>query len=96
MTPDDLATLIYTSGTTGQPKAVMLTHRNLRYYQLAVIRVIPLEDQHDAGGNARVISYLPMAHVTGRSVDHWGAMANPLTRPKSSYSRRNFPSLVSI
>jgi long-chain acyl-CoA synthetase len=79
VTPDDLATLIYTSGTTGQPKAVMLTHRNLRYYQLAVIRVIPLEDQHDADGNARVISYLPMAHVTGRSVDHWGAMANPLT-----------------
>jgi long-subunit acyl-CoA synthetase (AMP-forming) len=79
VTPDDLATLIYTSGTTGQPKAVMLTHRNLRYYQLAVIRVIPLEDQHDADGNARLISYLPMAHVTGRSVDHWGAMANPLT-----------------
>ncbi|HZZ53075.1 MAG TPA: AMP-dependent synthetase/ligase, partial [Trebonia sp.] len=79
VTPDDLATLIYTSGTTGQPKAVMLTHRNLRYYQLAVIRVIPLEDQHDAAGNARLISYLPMAHVTGRSVDHWGAMANPLT-----------------
>jgi len=79
VTPDDLATLIYTSGTTGQPKAVMLTHRNLRYYQLAVIRVIPLEDQRDADGNARVISYLPMAHVTGRSVDHWGAMASPLT-----------------
>lgn len=79
VTPDDLATLIYTSGTTGQPKAVMLTHRNLRYYQLAVIRVIPLEDQHDADGNTRLISYLPMAHVTGRSVDHWGAMANPLT-----------------
>jgi long-chain acyl-CoA synthetase len=79
VTPDDLATLIYTSGTTGQPKAVMLTHRNLRYYQIAVIRVIPLEDQRDARGNARVISYLPMAHVTGRSVDHWGAMANPLT-----------------
>lgn len=79
VSPDDLATLIYTSGTTGQPKAVMLTHRNLRYYQLAVIRVIPLEDQRDADGNARVISYLPMAHVTGRSVDHWGAMASPLT-----------------
>ena len=33
VTPDDLATLIYTSGTTGQPKAVMLTHRNVRYEQ---------------------------------------------------------------
>jgi long-chain acyl-CoA synthetase len=79
VTPDDLATLIYTSGTTGQPKAVMITHHNARYYQLATLRVIPLEDQSDDDGNARLISYLPMAHVTGRSVDHWGAMARPLT-----------------
>ena len=77
--PDDLATLIYTSGTTGQPKAVMLTHRNVRYYQLATLRVIPLEQQSDEDGNARLVSYLPMAHVTGRSVDHWGAMARSLT-----------------
>lgn len=77
--PDDLATLIYTSGTTGQPKAVMLTHRNVRYYQNATTRVIPLEEQSDADGNARLVSYLPMAHVTGRSVDHWGAMARSLT-----------------
>ncbi|QAY64754.1 long-chain fatty acid--CoA ligase [Xylanimonas allomyrinae] len=27
--PDDLALLIYTGGTTGEPKAVMLSHRNL-------------------------------------------------------------------
>jgi long-chain acyl-CoA synthetase len=77
--PDDLATLIYTSGTTGQPKAVMLTHHNVRYYQLATIRVIPLEEQSDEDGNTRLISYLPMAHVTGRSVDHWGAMARTIT-----------------
>ncbi len=79
VTPDDLATLIYTSGTTGQPKAVMLTHRNVRYYQLATIRVIPLEEQSDDDGHARLICYLPMAHVTGRSVDHWGSMARPIT-----------------
>jgi long-chain acyl-CoA synthetase len=79
VTPDDLATLIYTSGTTGQPKAVMLTHRNVRYYQLATMRVIPMEDQSDEDGNARLISYLPMAHVTGRSVDHWGSMARAIT-----------------
>jgi len=77
--PDDLVTLIYTSGTTGQPKAVMLTHRNVRYYQLATNRVIPLEEQTDDDGTVRLISYLPMAHVTGRSVDNWGAMARPTT-----------------
>ena len=79
VTPDDLVTLIYTSGTTGQPKAVMLTHRNVRYYQLATNRVIPLEEQTDDDGTVRLISYLPMAHVTGRSVDNWGAMARPTT-----------------
>ncbi len=79
VTPDDLATLIYTSGTTGQPKAVMLSHHSLRYYQLATLRVIPLDEQSDDDGSARLVSYLPMAHVTGRSVDHWGAMARPVT-----------------
>jgi len=77
--PSDLATLIYTSGTTGQPKAVMLTHHSLRYYQLALNRVLPFEEQCDDDGRARVVSYLPMAHVTGRSVDHWGATARPVT-----------------
>src|SRR5271165_5112392 len=59
--PSDLATLIYTSGTTGQPKAVMLTHHSLRYYQLALNRVLPFEEQCDDDGRARVVSYLPMA-----------------------------------
>jgi long-chain acyl-CoA synthetase len=79
VTPDDLVTLIYTSGTTGQPKAVMLSHYNARYYQVATLRVIPLEEQSDEDGNGTLISYLPMAHVTGRSVDHWGSMARPCT-----------------
>ena len=72
---DDLATLIYTSGTTGQPKGVMITHRNARSYQVSVDRVLPAEKRSDPEGGQRVISYLPMAHVTGRSVDHWGPMA---------------------
>ncbi len=76
---DDLATLIYTSGTTGQPKAVMLTHRNVRFLQLSIDRVLPREAQTDDDGSARLISYLPVAHVTARAVDHWGAMAYPIT-----------------
>jgi long-chain acyl-CoA synthetase len=78
VTPDDLATLIYTSGTTGQPKAVMLTHRSLRYYQRAVFRVLPYEEWSSEDGITG-ISYLPMAHVTGRTVDHWTPMAIPST-----------------
>jgi long-chain acyl-CoA synthetase len=79
VTPADLATLIYTSGTTGQPKAVMLTHRNACFYQHALARVLPFGEQADADGAARVISYLPMAHATGRTLDHWAAMADPFT-----------------
>ena len=77
--PDDLATLIYTSGTTGTPKGVTITHRNVRFYQLAYTRIVPAEEQTDSDGTARLVSYLPMAHVTGRSVDHWSAMARPVT-----------------
>ena len=79
VTPDTLATLIYTSGTTGSPKAVMITHRNVRYGQQATLRVIPLEDQVGDDGVATLVSYLPMAHVTGRTVDHWGPLAHPVT-----------------
>ena len=75
----DLATLIYTSGTTGQPKGVMITHHNVRSYQVAVGRVMPEEKRTAADGLTRVVSYLPMAHVTGRSVDHWGMMGGPGT-----------------
>jgi long-subunit acyl-CoA synthetase (AMP-forming) len=77
--PDDLVTLIYTSGTTGTPKGVTITHRNVRFYQLAYTRIVPAEEQTDSDGTARLVSYLPMAHVTGRSVDHWSAMARPVT-----------------
>ena len=61
--PDDLATIIYTSGTTGVPKGVMLTHgnmaSNIEYFL------------HDFGfqQGMRCVSFLPLSHVTARSVD---------------------------
>ena len=76
VTPDTLATLVYTSGTTGAPKGVMISHHNVRFYQEAYRRILPEEDQVDADGNVRLVTYLPMAHVTGRSIDHW----MPMTR----------------
>lgn len=79
VTPDSLATLIYTSGTTGRSKGVMITHRNVRYAQQAALRVLPLPEQTALDGAATIISYLPMAHVTGRTLDHWGPLANPVT-----------------
>ena len=76
VTPESLATLIYTSGTTGRSKGVMITHSNVRYAQEAVLRMMPRADQTAEDGIATIVSYLPMAHVTGRSVDHWAPMAH--------------------
>lgn len=61
--PTDLATIIYTSGTTGVPKGVMLTHGNLASNITAFCR--------DFGfcPGMRCVSFLPLSHVTARSVD---------------------------
>jgi long-chain acyl-CoA synthetase len=79
VSPDDLATLIYTSGTTGTPKGAMLTHRNVRYTQAASLRLLPVEARSGADGVAMLVSFLPMAHVTGRHTDHWSSMSHPVT-----------------
>jgi long-chain acyl-CoA synthetase len=69
--PSDLATLIYTSGTTGPPKGVMIPQHNVLWLTAANNRVLP--PPAEAG---RSISYLPLAHATGRMVDHWIPLLN--------------------
>src|SRR5215813_11205087 len=63
--PNQLASIIYTSGTTGEPKGVMLTHSNF------------CTNAHDVGDDFRLhskedvaISFLPLAHVYGRTLDY--------------------------
>ena len=63
--PDDVLTLIYTSGTTGPPKGVQLAHRNL----LATVQGI--EQMIEFPDNARVISWLPAAHIAERAAHHY-------------------------
>jgi long-subunit acyl-CoA synthetase (AMP-forming) len=62
---DDVLTLIYTSGTTGPPKGVQLTHRNLLAAVAGIEQLIELPDA------ARVISWLPAAHVAERTAHHY-------------------------
>jgi long-subunit acyl-CoA synthetase (AMP-forming) len=59
--PDDVLTLIYTSGTTGPPKGVQILHRN----EMAALRSFDQIIQFPEG--ARLVSYLPMAHIAERS-----------------------------
>jgi long-chain acyl-CoA synthetase len=64
---DDLLTLIYTSGTTGPPKGVQLTHRNLLTLVASIEGIVPLPDK----GEARVISWLPAAHIAERGAHYY-------------------------
>ena len=63
--PDDLLTLIYTSGTTGPTKGVELTHRNM------LAAGIAFEDRIRFPNGARVISWLPAAHIAERAAHHY-------------------------
>ncbi len=63
--PDDVLTLIYTSGTTGPPKGVELTHANVMSVMEAFEQIVPFPP------NARVISWLPAAHIAERNAHHY-------------------------
>ncbi len=70
--PDDLATIIYTSGTTGVSKGVMLTHGNMASN---IEGWLPGFDFHS---NQVSVSFLPLSHVTARSVD-FGLLSQGVT-----------------
>jgi len=60
---DELAVILYTSGTTGFSKGVMLSHNTLISNVLFIQQNIPTK----AGDH--ILSFLPIAHVYGCSVD---------------------------
>ena len=71
---DDPLTLIYTSGTTGPPKGVLLTHGNLLRMLTGVTgSVIPIPDR-----GAKVISWLPAAHIAERGANYYTPMMRGL------------------
>jgi long-chain acyl-CoA synthetase len=63
--PGQLASLIYTSGTTGEPKGVMLTHNNFCSNVQDVGHDFWLDPAQDVA-----LSFLPLAHVYGRTLDY--------------------------
>lgn len=65
--PSDLATVIYTSGTTGPPKGVMIDHANVAWTMKSLWETLSDVDLT----SARLVSYLPMAHIAERNVSHY-------------------------
>ena len=63
--PGQLASIIYTSGTTGEPKGVMLSHTNFCSNVTDVGCDFALNSSQDVA-----ISFLPLAHVYGRTHDY--------------------------
>ena len=66
--PDDVCTLIYTSGTTGEPKAVMITHRNVTWTAETVV------DMLQFGSEDLSVSYLPLSHIAEQMLTIHGPM----------------------
>lgn len=63
--PDDLASLVYTSGTTGNSKGAMITHGNMASNLCCSLEMFPLK-----AGEERLISFLPLSHITARHLDY--------------------------
>ncbi|MHB8694668.1 MAG: AMP-dependent synthetase/ligase [Solirubrobacteraceae bacterium] len=61
----DILTLIYTSGTTGPPKGVQLTHHAIMACGRGIAEIMELDP------GARVISWLPSAHIAERMAHHY-------------------------
>ncbi|MBT4884383.1 MAG: AMP-binding protein, partial [Glaciecola sp.] len=59
---DDLMTIIYTSGSTGQPKGVMHSFGTINWAASSCLT------QLDCNQSDRVMSYLPLAHITERVI----------------------------
>lgn len=70
---EDPFSITYTSGSTGNPKGVVLTFRNIIFSATAMDALL------NQPGKERVISYLPLAHITERALVEYASLYNGST-----------------
>lgn len=65
---EDVFSIVYTSGSTGKPKGVVATYGNISYAAAVSVSLM--------SGNVeeRFLSYLPLAHVTERSLVEFNSL----------------------
>lgn len=80
--PGMCCNIVYTSGTTGNPKGVMLTHDNMIFVIMKILKEI--EDQDIKFGEERVVSYLPLSHSAAQVND---IMSNLVARTQIYFAR---------
>ncbi|CAL6026556.1 Long_chain fatty acid CoA ligase [Hexamita inflata] len=69
-TAESASSVIFTSGTSGRPKALLVSHKNVLSGLASLGRQFVPYHLNDKGEQSSFISYLPLAHVFERILEH--------------------------